>query len=135
MAEFAYKDLKVILMGREIAGLMGLKWTYKVEKSFLHARGSKAHSLQSGNETVEGTVKILQSEYVALVKAIKSVNPTYKVTDVAFDLIENYGNGLTAVTNIILGAQIEEFNGGLDQNEANQVIELKFKALDVQEGA
>lgn len=134
MAEFAFKDIRVRLLGRDIVGLQGLKYKVSAEKERVYGRGSKPVAIQQGNEMVEGTLKILQSEYEALREAVAATGIA-KITDVTFDIVNTYGDGLTAKTDIILSASITEYEKGLDQNEKFRVIELPFIALDVLEGA
>ncbi len=135
MAEFTFKEYSIRFLNHEPIGLMGNKWTYKDPKQFLKGRGDKAYGLlPAGGGEGEGTLKIWQSEYMAIVKAIKTANPLLKITDVSFDISESFGNGATAISNRILGVMFEEFNGGLESGNANLVIELKYKFTDVQEG-
>lgn len=135
MAEFAFKDIRVRLLGRDIVGLQGITYKKTVEKEFVYGRGSKPLGVQHGNKKVEGTLSILQSEFEALQTAIKTANPTADITDVTFDIVNTYGDGLAAVTDTILSASITEYEKGMAQNDKFKVIELPFLALDVLEGA
>lgn len=135
MAEFTYKDYAIRFLNHESIGLRGNKWTYKDPKQHLKGRGDKSYGLlPAGGGEGEGTLKIWQSEYMAIVKAIQTSNPLLKITDVSFDITESYGNGNLAISNRILGVMFEEFNGGLDSGDPNLVIELKYKFIDVKEG-
>ena len=133
MAESAFKDMRVRLLGRDVVGLQGLKWKRMKEKELVYGRGNKALGVQVGNEKIEGALKILQSEYEALDKAVKVASPGSNITDVVFDIVHTYGNGNIAVTDIIKTVSITEYEKGMDQNDKFQVIELPFIALDVQE--
>lgn len=135
MSEFAFKDIRVRLLGRDIAGLQGLTYKKSVEKEFVYGRGNKALGIQHGNIKVEGTLSILQSEFEALQTAIKTANPLADITDAVFDIVNTYGDGLTAHTDIVLSASITEYEKGMKQNDKLKVIELPFLALDVLEGA
>lgn len=134
MAEYTYKDYKIKLLGHEPIGLVGNKWSYKDPKMFLKGRGDKAYALlPAGGGEGEGTLKIWQSEYKAILTAIRANNPKLKITDISCDIQEAYGDGLTAIGNRIVGVMFEEFNGGLETGGANLVIELKYKFTDVLE--
>lgn len=130
--EFAFKDIRVRLLGRDVAGLRGLTYKVMSEGTVIHARGNKAVAIQDGNETIEGTLKILQSEYEALATAVR-VTSGLKVTDVRFDIVNTYGEGLNARTDIIKTVKITEYEKGMNQGEAFKEIELPFIALDVLE--
>ncbi len=133
MAEFAYKDIRVRLLGRDLVGLQGLKWKRTSEGEVVYGRGSKGLGIQQGNERIEGTLKILQSEYQALLKSVRAASPGSNITDVRFDIVNTYGDGLTAVTDIIQTSKITEYEKGMDQGDMQMVIELPFIALDVLE--
>ncbi|MBV6442754.1 MAG: hypothetical protein EPGJADBJ_04478 [Saprospiraceae bacterium] len=133
--QYAFSDITVNVLGRELQGFRGVKYKVSVEKEVLHARGKKAFSIQSGNETIEGELMLLQSELEALRAAVKSVNPDLKLTDVAFDIVVTYGNGTTAVTDIIQGAEFTEYEKGMENGDKQMEISLPFLALDVKEGA
>ena len=64
--EYEWSDVTVVMAGRPVTGLRGVKYTAKQEKEALHAAGNKPVSIQRGNKTYEGEVTLLQSEYEAL---------------------------------------------------------------------
>lgn len=133
--QYQFSDLRVIVLGRELQGFQGVKYTRKKDKELLYGRGNKPLSIQSGNESVEGELMLLQSELEGLTAAVKSANPLYNLTDVRLDIIVTYGNGTTAKTDIIQGAEFTEYEKGLEQESKFMEISLKFIALDVLEGA
>jgi hypothetical protein len=134
MAEFSFKDIRVRLLGRDVVGLQGITYKNSVEKEYVYGRGNQPLGIQHGNAKVEGTLSILQSEFEALQAAIKASNPLLNITDVTFDIVNTYGDGLTAKTDIILTASVTEYEKGMQQNDKFKVIELPFLALGVQEG-
>jgi len=134
MAEFSFKDIRVRLLGRDIVGLQGITYKKTVEKEFVYGRGNKPLGIQTGNMKVEGTLSILQSEFEALQTALKTANPLSDITGVTFDVVNTYGDGLTAKTDTILSVSITEYEKGMKQNDKMKVIELPFLALDVLEG-
>lgn len=133
-SQYAFRDLQVMLLGRVLTGFQGIKYKVSVEKERVFGRGNKALAIQTGNETIEGTLKLLQSELDALQAAAKAVNPLNKVTDIAFDLVVTYGDGNTAKTDRIFSAQFTEYEKGMEQNDKFMLIELPFIALGVQHG-
>lgn len=133
MAEYAFKDIRVRLLGRDIVGLQGITYKRMSEGELVYGRGNKALGIQEGNERIEGTLQILQSEYEALSKAVKTASPGSNITDVRFDIVNTYGDGLNAVTDVIKTVKITEYEKGMNQNDKYKVIELPFIALDVTE--
>ncbi len=134
MAEYSFKDIRVRLLGRDVIGLTGIKYKKKVVNEFVYGRGSKPLGLQQGNESVEGSITLLQSEFEALQAAIKTANPLNSITDVSFDIVNTYGDGLLAKTDIIQSVKITEYEKGMKQGDLKMEIELPFMALGVLEG-
>ena len=131
--QYAFSDIKIIILGREIEGFRGVSYKVSVEKEHLHGRGKKALSIQSGQETVEGELMLLQSELIALIAAVKAVSPTAKITDVSFDIVVTYGDGTTATTDIVRSAEFTEYERGMENGDKFMEIPLPFLALDVNE--
>jgi hypothetical protein len=132
--QYSFVDISVIILGRKIEGFRGIKYSVSVEKEVLHGRGRKALSIQSGPETIEGTLMLLQSEMVALNTAIRAANPLAKLTDVSFDIIVTYGSGLTSTTDKIVSAEFTDYEAGMEASDKFMEIELPFLALDVVHG-
>ena len=132
--QYAFSDIKVIVLGREIEGFRGVSYKVAKDKEVLHGRGSKGMSIQSGPETIEGSLMLLQSEVTALTAAVKASNPNLKITDVSFDIVVTYGDGTTATTDIIRSCEFTEYEKGMENGDKFMEIELPFLALDVNEG-
>ncbi|MEO0625565.1 MAG: hypothetical protein AAFY91_01160 [Bacteroidota bacterium] len=129
-----WKDITVVLLGRNVAGLTNIKYKRKVTKERQYGRGNQAQFILSGNEEISGTITILQDELEALVEAIDTANPTAKITDVSFDIVVNYENDQgVATTDIVRGAQLEEYEKGMTQGDTHMKIEMPFMAVALDE--
>lgn len=131
--QYAFKDLKIVLLGRTLVGFQGIKYKVATDKEPVFGRGNKALAIQSGNERVEGELMLLQSELELLIAAVKTAQPGKKITDIAFDLVVGYGDGNTSVTDIVKGAQFTEYEKGMEQEDKFMQVTLPFLALDVEE--
>ena len=131
--QYAFSDVRLIILGREIEGFRGVSYKVSVEKEHLHGRGKKPLSIQSGQETIEGELMLLQSELIALVTAVKAVNPNYKITDVSFDIVITYGDGTTASTDIVRSAEFTEYEKGMENGDKFMEVSMPFLALDLNE--
>jgi hypothetical protein len=128
--QYEWADLTLILGGRDITGFRGIKYTEKIEREAIFAKGRDAHSIQSGNSTVEGEITMLQSEYEALVKSGKG-----SVLSLSLDALVAYGNPLNAdaiITDRLLGLRFTESSKELKQGDKMMEITLPFIALRVQ---
>ena len=64
--EFAWSDVNVILLGKNIAGLLAIKYKKSQTKELRYARGNKPVGFKRGNKKYEGEITILKSELEAL---------------------------------------------------------------------
>lgn len=130
-AQYSWADVKVIMLGREVTGLQGVKYKVSTEVEEVYGRGSLPLALQSGNKSFEGTIMLLQSEVDALEIAVATINPLYDLTDVQFDVVVTYGDAGSSHTDTIQGAKITDYEKGMEQGDKYMKIEMPFKALGV----
>lgn len=128
--QYEWADLTLILGGRDVTGFRGIKYSEKIEREAIFAKGRDAHSIQSGNSTVEGEITLLQSEYEALVKSGKG-----SVLSLSLDALAAFGNPLNGdsiITDRIIGLRFTEAAKELKQGDKMMEITLPFIALRVQ---
>lgn len=126
--EYEWSDVNVILAGRIVTGLRGVKYSLKQEKVLLHGKGNKPHSIQRGNKTYEGEITLLQSEYEALKKASGG-----DILDASMDIVAAYGNataGDAITTDILVGVEFTEDNTEWKQGDKFQEKTLPFLFID-----
>lgn len=126
--EYEWADVTVVLAGRLVTGLRGVKYSAKQEKELLHAKGNKPHSIQRGNKTYEGEVTLLQSEYEALKQASGG-----DILDASIDIVAAYGNpsaGDVITTDMLVGVEFTEDNTEWKQGDKFQEKTLPFIFID-----
>lgn len=126
--EYEWSDVTVVLAGRLVTGLRGVKYSAKQEKELLHAKGNKPHSIQRGNKTYDGEITLLQSEYEALKKASGG-----DILDASIDIVAAYGNpnaGDVITTDMLIGVEFTEDNTEWKQGDKFQEKTLPFIYLD-----
>ncbi len=130
--EYAWVDVRVALLGREVTGLRGIEYKVKYQKEALYATGKKARSIQKGKKEYEGTITLLQSELIALDRAAQEKN--YEdITDIDFDVVVTYiSEDNVVTTDKIVNASITEIPRGIKEGDLQQEIALTFIALDVE---
>lgn len=127
--EYEWADLSVVMAGRSVTGIRGLKYTSSQEKEALYAKGNKPHAIQRGNKSYSGTVKILQSELEALERAAGG-----DILDATFNIIASYGNPLKGdiiKVDLLQQCEITEVPKGLEQGDKFMEIELPLIIMDV----
>lgn len=126
--EYEWSDVSVVLAGRVVTGLRGIKYASKQEKELLHAKGNKPHSIQRGNKTYEGEVTLLQSEYEALRVAAGG-----DILDLSCDVVVSYGNpskGDVVTSDLLVSVEFTEDNTEWKQGDKFQEKTLPFIFLD-----
>lgn len=129
--EYAWVDVNVVMLGREVVGLRGIEYKSKRQKEALFASGRKARSIQKGKKEYEGTITLLQSELIALNCAAQEKG--YEdITDIDFDVIVSYvpDNGVVT-TDKVVNVSITEIPHGIKVDDLQMEIALPFIALDI----
>lgn len=127
--EYEWSDVTVVMAGRPVTGLRGVKYSAKQEKELLHAKGNKPHSIQRGNKTYDGEITLLQSEYEALKQASGG-----DILDASLDIVAAYGNptaGDVITTNVLVGVEFTEDNTEWKQGDKFQEKTLPFLFIDL----
>lgn len=127
--EYEWADLTLVLGGRDITGFRGIKYTEKAEKEAIFGKGRNAHSIQTGNVTVEGEITILQSEVIALEKAGNG-----SILGLSVDGVLSYGDpstGSAMITDRIVGISFTEAPKELKQGDKFMEVTIPFIALAI----
>ena len=127
--EYEWSDVSVVAAGRMITGLRGVSYTSSQEKEALYGKGNKPQSIQRGNKSYAGNIKLLQSELEALELAAGG-----DALDISFNIVVSYGNpskGDVISTDLLVGCEITEIPKGLNQSDKFMEIELPLVMLDV----
>ena len=127
--EYEWSDVQVVLANRNVSGLRGISYSSSQEKEALYAKGNKPHSIQRGNVSYSGSIRLLQSELEALQAAAGG-----SVLDITTDVVVSYGDpskGDVIRTDLIRGVEFTEEPKSINQNDKFMEIELSFIAIDV----
>ena len=127
--EYEWSDVQVVLANRNVSGLRGISYSSSQEKEALYAKGNKPHSIQRGNVSYSGSIRLLQSALEALQVAVGG-----SVLDITTDVVVSYGNpskGDVIRTDLIRGVEFTEEPKSINQNDKFMEIELSFIAIDV----
>lgn len=126
--EYEWSDVTIVLAGRDVTGIRGISYSPAQEKEALYAKGNKPHSIQRGNKSYSGSVRLLQSELLALQAAAGDV------LDIVTDIVVAYGNpskGDVIHTDLVRGVSFTEVPQAINQNDKFMEIEIPFVALDI----
>ena len=129
--EYEWSDVTVVLAGRDVTGLRGISYSSAQEKEALYAKGNMPHGIQRGNKSYTGSIRLLQSEVIAL----QAASATGSILDITTDVVVAYGNpsmGDVIHTDLVRGVEFTEEPKSLNQNDKFMEIELPFIALAVE---
>ncbi len=129
--EYAWGDVQVVMWGRNVVGLRGIDYKVKKDKQPLYGMGRTAKSIQHGKRSVEGTVTLTQSEFIAMNRAAQQKG--YKdLLDVEVDIVVSYiPEDSTAITiDQIFSASFSELPAGMKEGDLNSEHAIPFVALD-----
>jgi hypothetical protein len=125
--EYEFADITIFLGNKDVTGIRGIKYTEKIEREPLYAKGRHPHSIQSGNVSYEGEITLTQSELEVLTAAGNG-----SVLNLVTDAVITYGNasnGDTLITDKMIGMQFTESTKGMKQGEKFMETSLPFIAL------
>ena len=130
--ECEWSDMTVYIDGATTTKLEGIHYKVSQEKKILHGTGKKAISIQSGNEEVTGSLKVLKGALDSL-NAAARIAGANSILDVAFDVVVTYkpAPGRPLQVDTIQGIEVSEFEKGWDQGADHMEITLPFMAIDV----
>lgn len=125
--QYEWADVTVIAGGRDLTGIRGVKYSEKIEREAIYAKGRNPHSIQSGNRSIEGELTMLQSELLALESSGGG-----SILSLSIDVIVNYGDvGSVLRTDKLEGIRFTEAPKELKQGDKNMEITIPFVALNL----
>ena len=128
--EYEWADVTLMLGGKDITGVRGVKYSTKQEKEAVYGKGNEPIAIQKGNKSIEGEITILQSE----LETMRLQSGTKSILDLQLDGVVCYGNpanGDVLVTDVVQGIQFTEEPKELKQGDKFMEITLPFIALRV----
>lgn len=131
--EYEWADITLMLGGKDITGVRGVKYSSKQEKETVYGKGNEPVAIQKGNKSYEGEFVILQSELETL-----RLQGGGSILDLQLDAVVCYGNPATGdvlITDIIQGIQFTEEPKDAKQGDKFTEHSLPFIALRIKKGS
>ncbi|MBR1922144.1 MAG: hypothetical protein IJ838_00120 [Paludibacteraceae bacterium] len=133
--QYEFADLSLILGGRDVVGMHGIKYTEKQEKELLYGKGNQPLSIQKGNRSYEGEITLLQSELETLKLLARQQTGRSSVLGLNLNAVVCYGNPLKGdamITDRLFGIQFTEEEKSLSQGDKFMEVTLPFICTDIQ---
>lgn len=123
--EYEFADVTLVMGGKDIASIRGLKYTVKQEKEPVYGKGNEPRKIQKGNKSYEGELTCLQSDLETLI-----ANSTDRsILSLQLDAVVSYGNpsnGDVLVIDVLQGLQFTEEAKEIKQGDKFMDIKLPF---------
>jgi hypothetical protein len=130
-AECEWADMSVFFAGAQLTKIRGLKYRSAKKKELLYAQGDAPISIQSGNRSYEGEIKVLKGAIDDMNRA--AVNAGAKdILDLEFDIVVVYAaRGTRALqTDVLVRCQVKEYQKGWEQGAKMMEVNLPILFLD-----
>ena len=120
-----WADMTVMFAGAPLTKIRGIKYKAAKEKQLLHAAGDEPISIQSGNRTYEGQIKVLKGAIDDMNRAAISAGGD-DILDMQFDIVITYkAKGTRALqTDTLVSVEVKDFEKGWDQGAKNMDVTL-----------
>ena len=117
--------MTVLFAGAPLTKIRGIKYKAAKEKQLLHAAGDEPISIQSGNRTYEGQIKVLKGAIDDMNRAAISAGGD-DILDMQFDIVITYkAKGTRALqTDTLVSVEVKDFEKGWDQGAKNMDVTL-----------
>lgn len=128
--ECEWSDLDIFLNGTKITKVRALKYKKTREQEHLFAAGADPISIQKGNKTYTGELRVLKGALDDMNRASKAAGGE-DITDVTWTIGASYkekGNRLVQF-DTLQGVEFGEFEKGMEQNAKFSEITLPFLYL------
>lgn len=130
--EYSWCNISAIVLGQPVLGVLGVSYKSKKAKTVLHASGRYPRSIQHGKRESDGTLTILQSEFIALNRSVKAAGYA-DLLDVDIDILVKYSDDFGSITiDKIHKASFTELPEEMKEGDANMTIALPFIAMRIE---
>lgn len=129
--EYGFVDIQVMLLGRPVIGLRGIRYKETQAKNNVHGAGKKPIARTRGQVQYEGSVKILMSELRAL---LQSAGNGAGVTSIRpFDIVVAYAPSAGDVisTDRLVYCEFTESEVNVENGDEEIEIELPIIPGDI----
>jgi len=123
--EYEFADVTLVLGGKDITGVRGIKYSAKQEKELVYGKGYEPIKIQKGVRSYEGEITCLQSELETLIAA----SPDGSILSLQLDAVVCYGDptkGDVLITDVLQGIQFTEEAKEMKQGDKFAEIKLPF---------
>ena len=136
IAQYAWKNLVVIVENRPIAGITDIEYTTEKNIEEIYGAGDTPQFLGEGNKAFSGSIELLQNDYEALVEEAKKRGGD-DVTDLEVTIGITYiptglANLTKTVVDRLIGVKFTSDGKKFTQGNTHIKVAIPFRALGIQ---
>jgi len=120
--EYGWSDLSLVMLGRPVIGLRGVRYKESQEKSNIYATGKRPISRGRGNVEYEGEIRVLHSELRALLQSAGNASSLLDIEP--FDITIVYGVSQVATSSTDQLIYCEFLEVEIDITQGDQMTEI-----------
>lgn len=130
--ECEWADMTVVVGGAPLSKIRSISYKASKNKELLHAEGDMPISIQSGNRTYEGEIKVLKGAIDAMNTAAKALHGE-DVLDLQFDIVVTYkAKGNRALqTDTLVAVQVKDWEKGWEQGATSMEVTLPIIFMSI----
>lgn len=129
--EFEWSDVSTVVDGEDIEGLLGVEYTGKQDMEVSYGKGNKGRSIQKGNKSFEGKLKLTQSAASQILNASgKKMLFDVGYVDIVVSYVRSEGGNME--TDTLKRARFTEHPKAINQGDKKMEIEAPFVFLDIE---
>ncbi len=131
--ECEWAEMSVVFAGAPLTKIRGLKYKVTQEKENLFAAGDEPISIQSGNRSYEGSIKVLKGALDDMNAAARAA-AARDLLDMEFTIVVTYALKGTRPLHqdVLIRCQVKDFEKGWDQGAKMMEITLPIIFMGIQ---
>lgn len=124
--EYAFNDITLVMLGRPVIGLRGIRYKVSQEKDNVYGKGKLPVARGRGQVNFEGTIKVLHSELRALLASVGGGENILAIRP--FEIVVNYGP-LVGIANTDILKYVEFTEQEIDVNQGDKFTEVSLPII------
>ncbi len=130
--ECEWADMSVIFAGATLTKIRGVRYKAAKDKQLLHGAGDQPISIQGGNRTYEGQIKVLKGAIDDMNTAAQAAGGR-DILDLQFDIVVTYkpSGARPLQTDVLKSVEIKDFEKGWDQGAKHMDVTLPIVFLEL----
>lgn len=126
--EYGWKDMNIAYLGKVVAAIRQIRWKRTQDKQNVYGTGSEPIARTRGNIQYEGMIKLLLSEYAALLRS-QGNGAAGAIKILPFDIIQSFAPDVGGLITTFVLKYVEFTEEGFDTSQGDQMVEVELPII------